>query len=378
MKQVISLVLNNFTNDTRVLKEAMSLNSAGYRVKVVCLHDDGLPREETLGQTDVVRIRLRTRLFPKNTVFWMLMYLEFFIKAVHLSFRGDVIHCHDLNTLSVGALIKMLRGRAVRVVYDAHEYETEKTGAGNGVVYKMTVLLERMLIRFSDRTITVSESIAAAYVEKYWIREPQVIMNCPPYHQVQKGNFLREHFNFSDDDLVFLYHGRLSRKRGIEILLETFSLMDSTGIKLVIMGYGELFELVNRYALGSDKIFFLPAVKPEQVIQYASSADFGVHLIENTCKNHYFSLPNKFFECMMAEVPILVSPMYEMKRLVEKYGLGVVTRSLTKEDLMQAIKDILDFDRESFKTRVKDFNKIYNWEIQEKKLISLYSGFYEN
>ena len=79
-------VITNFTNDTRVLKEAMSLNSAGYRVKVVCLHDDGLPREETLGQTDVVRIRLRTRLFPKNTVFWMLMYLEFFIKAVHLSF----------------------------------------------------------------------------------------------------------------------------------------------------------------------------------------------------------------------------------------------------------------------------------------------------
>ena len=35
MKKVTSIVLNNFKNDSRVLKENISLQNAGYDVKVV-------------------------------------------------------------------------------------------------------------------------------------------------------------------------------------------------------------------------------------------------------------------------------------------------------------------------------------------------------
>ena len=42
MKKVVSIVLNNFKNDSRVLKENISLQNNGYDVQVVALWEDGL------------------------------------------------------------------------------------------------------------------------------------------------------------------------------------------------------------------------------------------------------------------------------------------------------------------------------------------------
>ena len=39
---VVSIVLNNFLNDSRVLKENISLQNAGYDVKVIALHEEPL------------------------------------------------------------------------------------------------------------------------------------------------------------------------------------------------------------------------------------------------------------------------------------------------------------------------------------------------
>jgi hypothetical protein len=48
MKKVISIVLNNFKNDSRVLKENISLQKAGYEVQVVALHEESLKEYEEI------------------------------------------------------------------------------------------------------------------------------------------------------------------------------------------------------------------------------------------------------------------------------------------------------------------------------------------
>ena len=48
-KEVVSIVLNNFVNDSRVLKEAVSLKKAGYDVTVAAMH------EEPLEEFDIVQ-----------------------------------------------------------------------------------------------------------------------------------------------------------------------------------------------------------------------------------------------------------------------------------------------------------------------------------
>lgn len=64
--------------------------------------------------------------------------------------------------------------------------------------------------------------------------------------------------------------------------------------------------------LSSSNIYSYPAVSPD----YTSSADFGILFYENNCLNHNYCSPNKMFEYLMAEIPVIASNLYEMKRLI--------------------------------------------------------------
>lgn len=44
VKTITLIVLNNFKNDSRVLKENFSLQNAGYTVKVVALYEESLKK----------------------------------------------------------------------------------------------------------------------------------------------------------------------------------------------------------------------------------------------------------------------------------------------------------------------------------------------
>lgn len=46
--------------------------------------------------------------------------------------------------------------------------------------------------------------------------------------------------------------------------------------------------------------------------------------MQGTCLNHCLALPNKIFEYIQAGIPILVSDLPEMQRVVVDYGVGEV------------------------------------------------------
>jgi len=47
-----------------------------------------------------------------------------------------------------------------------------------------------------------------------------------------------------------------------------------------------------------------------------ASVDIGVSLIENLSTSYYYALPNKLFEYIMADVPVVVSNLPQMKKLL--------------------------------------------------------------
>ncbi len=201
MKSIASIVLNDFTNDSRVLKTSNSLIQFGYNVTVVAMHNEGLVEKEVVGDVNVDRLKLISRPWPKYKSIQMLKYLEFVCRAFWRYKSADIIHCNDLNTLPVGMLIKLF-GKDVKVVYDCHEYETEINGL-KGFEKKIIKILEGFLIRFCDQVITVSESIADEYVRLYNIPKPALVLNCPPYQSIAKYNIFREMFGIRNDQNIF-------------------------------------------------------------------------------------------------------------------------------------------------------------------------------
>ena len=84
------------------------------------------------------------------------------------------------------------------------------------------------------------------------------------------------------------------------------------------------------------------------------------------------TIPHKLFEYMSQAKPVIVSDAKPLKRIVEETGAGLVFNSYDQvsfaEQVLKIYADPADFG-ENGKFAVE---KKYNWEIEEKKLFSVY------
>jgi glycosyltransferase involved in cell wall biosynthesis len=132
--------------------------------------------------------------------------------------------------------------------------------------------------------------------------------------------------------------------------------------------------VIKEYATKQSNIYFMPSVAPEVVVSYTASADVGLAFIENASLSYYYSLPNKFFEYIHADLAIISWPLYEIKQIIEKENIGVITDDFTIESIEKVLQNLNKNKIEQYKKNVKNLKNQYNWQQQEKVLLNVYKN----
>ena len=114
---------------------------------------------------------------------------------------------------------------------------------------------------------------------------------------------------------------------------------------IIFMGYGVLSKLIKDYSKLSSNIFYHEAVKIHDVLNYTKAADYGINFLGNTCLNHYYCMPNKIFEYLMAELPLITSNLKDVKIFVEENNIGEVLQTNDVYGLLHAIEKIIQKDK---------------------------------
>ncbi len=374
----LHISLTNVKNESRLFKETNSLVSHNIvdKVFIVGLWEEGLALEEDIDVKRVInRLALKSRKWPKNLISQIFKYIEFSFVILWKYRKKNIrlITIHSLGLLPLGVLCKVVYG--ANLIYDAHEYETERQGL-SGIRKRLSKILEKKLIVYCNKVIVVSEPIADEYKKMYPdLLRPYVVLNTPLYKNIEKKDIFRETFDIAKDKIIFLYQGGLSSGRGIEILLNTFKDIKDEKSVIAFMGYGLLQKDIEKASKEYVNIYFHPAVSPDVLLDYTSSADFGISTIEDTCLSYHYCLPNKMFEYTMAEIPVIVSNLPEMKRIVEDNAIGIVSKKNNPDGLREAIQKATRLDKEELQKNIQKVKKVYNWEEQEKVLLEVYKGF---
>ncbi len=359
---------------TRIIKETGSIVRLGLadRVEIV-----------SLGKTDSIEVSRISEGITVHRVPGMyaetagrfgryLAYLGFCVRACRYAahLRADVINCHSVHVLPVCVLLRMTTG--ARLIYDPHELESEVHGT-NPLLRHLVRFIESISFRFIDALIVVNESIGRWYQSSYGLSAFTAIYNIPagnPSDEPDPGRNLREVFSIGEDEMLFLYQGLLSEARGLEAILSAFVSLGSP-YHMVFMGYGTMSEKLMEYAAKFGNIHYMPAVPQDELLEYTRSADAGIHLIPNTCLNHYLCLPNKIFEYLKACTPFIVSDMPEMAAIATRTG-GGWTVSPDAESLVLLIGSL---DREELlrrRARLREERLKYDWSLEEQKYIGVF------
>ncbi|MDD3748087.1 MAG: glycosyltransferase family 4 protein [Candidatus Bipolaricaulis anaerobius] len=305
-----------------------------------------------------------------------LMFLDYWGRAYRLALEepADVYHAHDLNTLPVAWWAA--RSLGGKLVYDSHELYTETSNLSRRERWTWRQL-ERFLIRRCDAVITVNDSIAAELQVRYGIPLPTVVMNCPVISEkVDRTTHLRDAVGVAEDEAIVLYHGGFSAHRGLHNLISAMALVPMG--KLVMMGWGRIEEELRRFAeaqgLLGTKVFFLPPVSQEELLSWTASADVGVIPYQPVGLNNYYSLPNKLFEYLGAGLPVAVSNLPELARVVDTHKVGYTFNPDDPQDIARAIIQIIGDPGHlaELKKRALAARERFSWQVEERKLLNIY------
>jgi glycosyltransferase involved in cell wall biosynthesis len=372
------LVLNPFTNDTRVEKEAATLVAAGYGVTVVAEAAPGLPPREVRDGVQVIRVVRRRSRLPGLRLFAYARQLERELIAQ----RPDVLHAHDSNALLPVARAAHRLG--VPFIYDAHDLWTGRPRRGRSRLYFAASqlyfrMLETRLLPRASAHLTVSPPIARHLERAYRLPQVTLVPNYPPADASGERRELRslpggERIPEAAD--IILYLGGLMAARGIEQLVR--AMPELSGAHLVLLGGGALAPAIRALAgrLGvGDRVHLLAPVPSGEVVAYAASASIGVSPIIPSCLNYLYSLPNKLFQYMAAGIPVVASDFAQVREVVDGSDAGITVDMTDPGAIAAALRTLLaDPDA---RTRMGGNGRAaitsqFNWDRSVEALLGVY------
>ena len=357
MKRILISVTNDLSTDQRVEKTCEVLSEIGYDVILV-----GRKLKKSFPiQRNYKTIRFRL-LFNVGFLF----YAEFNIRLfIYLLFtKKDLLFSNDVDTLLANYIISKLQNK--KLVFDSHELFSEIPE----LVHKKRVksvwlFLEKTIIPKLQTVITVSDSIKKHYKNLYGI-SAIVVRNIPEIKTINPKEFKIE----TKGKKIILYQGSVNIGRGLELMIETMSLLEE--YIFVIIGDGDITEkLKNKVKNLSlvDRVKFLGKKSPNELKKLTPNAAIGISLEEDLGLNYRYALPNKIFDYLHANVPVIVANLKEMKTLISQYSFGKVLQERSTECLAKTIKSM---EFVSYKKELKDAKEELNWSIEKEKLTSIF------
>ena len=85
--------------------------------------------------------------------------------------------------------------------------------------------------------------------------------------------------------------------------------------------------------------------------------------------NYRYALPNKLFDYIHAEIPVVVSNLPEMKKIVAQYSVGKILEERSSEKLASLL---LSIDKPKYTNVLKKAKEELNWNMEKEKLILIF------
>ena len=381
MKQMKILMLlgNAFNPDPRVLKEAQSLVDNGMDVLILAWDREAkLPETEVYDKIRIKRVRVRSG-FGKGIAqvpYITMVHLRFI--ALGLFQKADIVHCHDLDTLPVGVIIKILKFFSIKIIYDSHEnFPVQKALELPKVAYSIMNFLEKLCMIFVDTVFTASSILEEEFSKKFSVP----IIWLPNF--ARKEDFIcrqedistfRKELGYSKDDIVIAYIGGLRPARAIIPIINV--LQKRSKIKMFICGNGEQMQHIQELSKKTSNIKYLGNIRQTDIIPYYFAADVLYYGLINY-PGCIYNAPNNFSYAILAGKPLIGTDYGDLGRFIKESKCGIAIKEANERELEKAIERIETEPTIIDKMKKEIYENAqnnYHWGIVESKLLEAYEN----
>ena len=269
--------------------------------------------------------------------------------------NNDIIHAHHL----AGALaMKNASGKKILSIHGVYSKNIAqlygKTTSNISKKYEKTVL------NLAD-AITVNSNEGYNYYTEMGFNVVQ-IPNAIDLNIIPKKS-TRQYEN------QIIFAGRLSKEKGVEILLETGAHLPDN-YHLLIAGSGPLEEKVKKLAAKKSNIHYLGYQQKQDVLSFIHSSDL---LLQPSLEE---GISSTILEAMGCGTCILASNIEGISEVVQNGKTGVLVEPNNSNALLNEIQDLLQKKEKRLRMANEGLEivKQYDWQEVGK----IYLNFYES
>ncbi len=398
------IAFTGVSNEPRVIRQARALTDAGCRVVVFgydghsARPDDWifvrLPIRQTYSAFRFQMMRIAraigqglyrfmpgkirdsgARLYFDNIPNWVHIRTEVLrVARDHPELAPDLIAVHDYFTSPLGA--DLAEYFAAKLSVDCHEYAAGQYMHDPEWVKKTrpwVVTIQDDYLRRADLVTTVSDGIAERLNEEHSLKRPVQVVRSVPICQSQQFKPTGEH-------ITVLYHGDISYVRGLHKAVKSMPLWRPE-LRLVIRGPGDpayidrLKQIARDSGVG-DRLTIEPPVPFDDIVPAANAADIGYFVHKDLSAQKRYTLPNKFFEYVMAGLALCVSDLPEMAKLVRQYDLGLLVSEYDEQAIADALNSLTREDIDRYKQASLAASASLNWDNEQKVMVQAYDDLF--
>lgn len=306
---------------------------------------------------------VRAILIPFFVLFQLLVIIPIVIKE-----RPNMLHCRSYPASLIGMIIgKIFKIKYIfdmRGVYPEEGNFLFSNWNKNTINYKAWKIIEKLLIKSSQKTVVVSEYFKQ-YVSNNFGRNDAAVIYCAPEQNKINKNWV------VTDKIKLVYSGTLDGWTTPELLAKTFkdllAICEADSIFLNIYTSTDHTKIVSAFEQnkipGSHyKIEKLPA---KFVFDSLCKNNIGLLIREPSIVNEV-SFPVKFGEYIAAGLPVIINEvLLGVKPFLNQYNLGVTIED--SEKIREIIKNPSNFKQKQSEAVEELHRSILNYlEIYEE------------
>ncbi len=253
--------------------------------------------------------------------------------------QPDLVHVQGLDMLKIACAYKKRSSKAVKIIYEVADLHRLLVDQQKSLIAKAA----QKYLRFTDRRLEKQYDLLVLTSMKYYdvyfkdFVPKEKVLYMPNVPNLSAfGSYQKK----AGGEFTVGYLGAVRYKQQMKNLIEA---SERAGVHAMIAGYEDQPMVIEPLCKDKANIEWVGRFDfNKQAAELYGKCDVMYSVYDADMHNVRVALPNKLYEAVYCEMPLIVAKNTYLAQVVEEWGVGVAVDHKSVDELADALKELRD------------------------------------